>query len=176
MPTPLSERLERSWVGRAVISLAVAVLLTCQVATHLPPSALQRAVDRPASRVIRLAASEQTWAVFAPNPRTVSLRLEARITFADGSTDRWTLPEGAAIGANLRFYRWRKWLEHVRADGQRSLWEPTARWIASLFDDGPSPVARVELVRWFHENAISGAQPPWEAYTYFRLDVDEVGA
>lgn len=169
MSVSSSQRLERSRIGRALISVGIVVLLLAEVGTHLPSSALERAVREPSDLIVRLAGSEQTWAVFAPNPRAVSLRLEARVTFADGSTALWTTPEGPAIGANLRFYRWRKWIERARADDHSDLWDPTARWIASLYEDGPSPVVQVDLIRRFHQNVVSGEQPAWEAFTYYTL-------
>jgi hypothetical protein len=167
-PPSLSERVERSAVGRVLISAAIVLVLLAQVATHLPPgSAVHRSVQGRANAAVRLVASEQQWGVFAPDPRTTSLRIEARVTFEDGSTAVWTLPEGARVGANLRYYRWRKWLERVRSDDFEALWEPTARWIASEHDDGPSPVARVELVRLSHENALQGDPLPYDAAVYF---------
>jgi len=172
-PAPLSERFERSGAGRALVSTAIVLLLILEVSTHLPDSAIEREVGKSANQVIRILAAEQAWGVFAPDPRSTSLRLEARVTFADGSTTTWDVPDGPRIGANLRYYRWRKWLERVRADGYRGLWRPTAQWIASLYDDGPSPVVRVDLVRFFHDNVVSGAQPPWEEFTYFTLELPE---
>src|SRR3546814_808603 len=111
------------------------------------------------------------------NPRSTSLDLEARITYADGSTDTWQVPEGSPIGTNLRYYRWRKWLERIRSDSYRGLWRATAEWVADEHSGGPSPVVKMELVRFFRENVVSGEQPPWEEYTYFTLDVaSEAGA
>ena len=104
--------------------------------------------------------------MFAPNPRSTSLKLEGRVTFEDGSTAVWHLPEGARIGGNLRYYRWRKWLERVRSDDFRNLWEPTCQWIASLYDDFDSPVEKVQLVRRFHENRLVGEQPPYDEFVY----------
>lgn len=173
MSPPLSGRFERSRWGRVAISLLVVLVIGLEVATHLPPSALDRAVDEPADRAVRLLGIEQAWGVFAPNPRTTSLRLEAHVTFADGSSTTWTVPSGPRIGSNLRFYRWRKWLERARADGYRSIWRPTAEWIASIHSDGPSPVTRVELVRHFRENVLSGDPNPWQEATYFTLDLPE---
>lgn len=163
----LSARVERSAAGRVVISIAIVLLLLAEVGTHLPPnSALHRSFGDDADRVIHLAASEQQWGVFAPDPRQTSLRIEGRITFEDGTTAVWHLPQGPRIGANLRYYRWRKWLERVRADDYSSMWEPTARWLADEFSGGPSPVVKVELVRLFHENRVEGEQPPYEEFTY----------
>ena len=156
-----------------LISIAIVVVLLAEIATHLPGgSAVNRAVGDDANYVIRLVAAEQQWGVFAPDPRQTSLRIEGRVTFADGSTAVWHLPDGPRIGTNLRFYRWRKWLERARSDDFRSLWEPTARWIASEHDGGPSPVAEVELVRLFHRNVVAGAQPDYEEFTYFTYTPD----
>jgi len=169
----LAERFERSRVGQTLIVGVITIVLLSEVGTHLPDSAFQRSVEPTADRIIHWAGSEQTWAVFAPNPRSISLQLGAVVTFADGTTTTWRMPHGSALGANLRFYRWRKWLESARADAEWQLWDPTARWIASLYDDGPSPVVRVDLIRRFHENLVDGPQPPWAAYTYFTLHLDE---
>lgn len=173
MATPLSERFERSSLGQLIVSVAIVLVLLSQIGTHLPPSALNRAVGPTANQMVRLLAVEQAWGVFAPNPRTTSLRVEGRITFADGSTTVWTIPEGPNVGANLRYYRWRKWLERIRSDGYPDIWEPTARWMATLYDDEASPVVRVDLVRLFRENTITGEQAPYREFRYFSLDLSE---
>ena len=170
----LSERFEQHPIGQLVASVLIVLLLLAQVGTHLPgDSALDAKVGDASNTMIRALASEQSWGVFAPNPRGTSLKLEARVYFEDGSRKIWTVPEGSRVLANLRYYRWRKWLERVRDDGYESLWRPTAEWIASLYDDEPSPVARVELVRLFHENTLEDPQPPYEEFVYYVLDVTE---
>jgi|GEM_PF-3104130 len=164
----LSERAERSPTVQVLISVAIVVVLLAQVATHLPDrSAVSQLVAPEANRLIRMLGTEQQWGVFAPDPRQTSLRLEGRVTFEDGTTAVWELPNGPRVGGNLRFYRWRKWLERVRADDYQGLWEPTARWIASLYDNRASSVATVELVRMFHTNTVTGKQPPYEEFTYY---------
>ena len=172
----LSERVERSLAGRIVISVAVVVLLLAQVATHLPPgSPIHEEVGDQADTVVRLLASEQQWGVFAPDPRMTSFGIEGRITFEDGTTEVWELPDGPRVGANLRYYRWRKWLERARSDDFKGLWEPTARWIAGEYDDRPSPVAKVELVRKFHENALQGEPLPYQEFVYFTYEPERDG-
>jgi hypothetical protein len=171
MSPPISERLERSGPAQVVISILVVLVLLAEICTHLPSSAIERELGAPANQIIRVVGAEQAWGVFAPDPRSTSLRLEARVTFADGSSTTWGVPDGPRLGANLRYYRWRKWLERIRGDDFSGLWRPTAEWIASLYDEAPSPVTTVELVRHFHENEISGEQPPWESYTFFTLRV-----
>lgn len=173
MRQPVSLRLERSPVAQVFISLGIVILLLAEVGSHLPAgSRLQQEVGADANHLVRFLGTEQQWGVFAPDPRQTSLRLEGRVTFEDGSTAVWTLPEGPRIGANLRFYRWRKWLERVRADEYRGIWEPTARWIASEYDGGPVPVASVSLVRMFHPNTVNGPVEPYEEFTYYTYVVD----
>ncbi len=169
----LSERAERSPVVQVVISIGIVLVLLAEVGTHLPAgSAVAQLVTKEANFVVRMTATEQQWGVFAPDPRRTSLRIEGRVTFEDGSTAIWELPDGPRVGANLRFYRWRKWLERVRSDDFQGLWDPTARWIASLYEDRPSPVVKVELVRLFHTNQVTGEPPPYQEFTYHTYVVD----
>ena len=170
---PLSERIERSSTGRLVISAAIVLFVLCEIGTGIPSSAIKNKEGETATRVVRMMGLEQNWGVFSPDPRSSSLGLYATVEFADGTTERWDLPDGGPVIENLRFYRWRKWLERVRADGYENLWDPTARWIASLYDDRPSPVVEVELVRLFRENSITGEQPEFDEYPYYTLDLRE---
>ena len=171
--TPLSERIERSSTGRLVISIGIVLFVLCELGTGIPSSPIKSKEGQTATRVVRLMGVEQNWGVFSPDPRSSSLGLYATVKFADGSTERWDMPDGGHVVENLRYYRWRKWLERVRADGFQNLWEPTARWIATLYDDRDSPVVEVVLVRLYRENEIRGEQPPFGEYPYFTLDLSE---
>jgi len=168
----LAERLEATGAGQVVLSIFVVLVLLAQISTHLPDSAIEDALSAPANQVIRVVAMEQAWGVFAPDPRSTSLKLEARVTFEDGTTTTWEVPDGPRIGANLRYYRWRKCLERIRSDSFSGLWRATAEWVAAEHSGGPSPVATVELVRFFRQNSISGPQPPYEQFTFFTLEVE----
>jgi hypothetical protein len=172
----IGERVERSVGAQIVIGVLIVAALLAQVATHLPGgSAVEGEVGSSARYAVRIAAIESQWGVFAPNPRSTSLRIEGRVTFEDGRTAVWHLPEGARIGGNLRYYRWRKWLERVRSDDFRNLWEPTCQWIASLYDEFDSPVAKVQLVRLFHDNRLTGEQPPYEEFVYHTCQPEPAG-
>jgi hypothetical protein len=167
----MSEQFERSPLGQAVISALIVLLVLVEVGTNLPSSAIERSVGPTSNQVVRILASEQTWGVFAPDPRPTSLQFEGRVTFADGTRATWHLPTGSPFGTNLRYYRWRKWLERIRADEYPEIWDPTARWIASLYADRASAVTRVQLVRRFHTNTIADPQPPWQEFVYYTLDL-----
>jgi hypothetical protein len=167
----LSERFERSSLGQLVITVGVVLLLLCEIGTNLPASAVQRAESDTTNRFVRVLGVEQEWGVFAPDPRSTSLQLRARITFEDGSTATWRLPHGGDLVENLRYYRWRKWLERARSDSYTDIWDPTARWIASLYEGRHSPVRQVELIRRFHENSLGEHQPPYQEFVYYTLQV-----
>ena len=142
-------------MGQLVISALIVLLILVEIGTNLPASAVQRSVGPTSAQVASLLGSDNAWGVFAPDPRPTSLQLEALVTFADGTTATWHMPQGSPWGGNLRYYRWRKWLERVRADDYKELWPPTARWIASLYADRSSPVTQVELIRRFHDNTVA---------------------
>jgi hypothetical protein len=173
----LAERLEHTLVVRVLVSIVIVVLVGAQVFAHIPEGEIDEELRddlrNPALTIQRLTTTEMQWGVFAPEPRRTSLRLEADVEFADGSTETWTVPQGAIVGSNLRFYRWRKWLERVRSDEYTSLWRPTAEWIASLYGDRPSPVTSVTLVRLFRDNRIRGPQEPYERAEYFTYQADD---
>jgi hypothetical protein len=173
----LGERLERSPAGQVVIAVLIVAVLLAQLITHLPgASAVEDEVGDEASYAVRIVALEAQWGVFAPNPRSTSLKIEGRVSFEDGAVATWHLPEGARIGGNFRYYRWRKWLERVRSDDFRDLWEPTCQWIGSLYDDYEAEVERVQLVRMFHENVLLGPQPPYEEFVYHTCTPTEDGS
>ena len=173
----IGEHIERSPAGQVLIAVFIVAVLLGQLITHLPDrSAVSDELADEANYSLRLVGLEAQWGVFAPNPRSTSLKIEGRVTFEDGAVATWHLPQGARIGGNLRYYRWRKWLERVRSDDFTDIWEPTCQWIATLYDDYDSPVARVELVRLFHENRLQGEQPPYEERTYHSCAPEEGGS
>jgi hypothetical protein len=147
-----------------------------EIGSNLPDSSVARSVGATSNQVVRVLGMEQAWGVFAPDPRPTSIGLEAKVTFADGSHATWHLPHGDPVVSNLRYYRWRKWLERVRADDYKDIWDPTARWIASLYADRSSPVTQVQLIRRFHDNTVLDPQPPWQSFTYYTLDLGPTGA
>ena len=99
--------------------------------------------------------------------------IHARIEFDDGSTSRWEMPAGDLIGA-YRSYRWRKWADVVRQDGNSAMWEPTARYLARLHaTDGRTP-SRVTLVRrWAEVPPLgSGEAPVWQEFDFYVYEIE----
>lgn len=157
---------------QTLVSAGVALVLLLEAATHLPPgSPLADAVAEPAQSISVALTTEQSWGVFAPEPRQVSRFLSARVVYADGATATWEVPEGDPFVGQLRFYRWRKWMEYVVVDEHRNLWEPTARWVARTHQREGTEVVRVGLVRRFRENVPGQAAPEYEEFEFYALEL-----
>jgi len=123
----------------------------------------------------------QSWDLFAPDPRTMQVRMNATVTLRDGTTRNWIFfqSEGPGAIARLRQERYRKWAhDNVRLDEKSELWEPTALFIARQFADEQNPPVRVEL----HRHWADMLPPPdaglperretdWQQYTFYRRDI-----
>src|SRR5207302_9352191 len=110
-------------------------------------------------------------ALFAPDPRSFSVGVFARISYADGHERILVPPHNGHLLAPYRTYRWQKYVERLRADDYKSLWEPTARWIAA--DAGPG-VTKVVLVRTFRDAVTPGSGKKRVArgeYAFYTLDL-----
>src|SRR2546422_7052565 len=128
--TTVSERIESSPLGRAVIAAFLIFTLAGMTASNLPPSELRRSALRVTSPMLDLTGLHQNWNLFAPDPRRVTLQLEARITYADGTSAVWHPPVGDPFVGVYRTFRWRKWVEQVVSTSGTSYLAPTAAWVA----------------------------------------------
>lgn len=110
--------------------------------------------------------------MFAPDPRGLVLALEARVTFADGSSRLWQPPSSDPVIGGYWDYRWRKYVENVRLDVRRELWPELAAYVARHERGSRRPV-RVDLTRrWYELLPPGGRVPlrsPWKEYTFFTL-------
>ena len=164
----IGERVERSVGAQIVIGILIVTALLAQLVTHLPESSAVEDELGPSANYagpprgdrVAVGRVRPEPAVHEPEdrgPGDLRGRQHGGVAPARGAP---------ASAANLRYYRWRKWLERVRSDDFRNLWEPTCQWIASLYDEFDSPVEKVQLVRLFHENRLIGEQPPYEEFVY----------
>ena len=110
------ERLEALRGGRVLLSVGIALLLACMVIENLPASSLREAGEPAAARVLAATGVEQQWAIFAPDPRSVSIALEARVQFRDGSRATWRPRRGDALTGAYWDYHWGKLIEHATFD------------------------------------------------------------
>jgi hypothetical protein len=167
--TGFQERIEASDIGRALISAFVVITLVVIVAANLPASELKTKLTRVAGPYTDATGLNQVWGVFAPDPRRQVLLVEARIEYADGSTEVWRPPRGPPFPNSYRDVRWRKWVEVVPLALPQ-----TALWLArSHTHDGRVPT-HVEIVQRRYKLLPPGNGPdrtPWETRVLYDLDV-----
>jgi hypothetical protein len=133
----------------------------------------------PAVRAIRpgltVAAVDQDWRIFAPEPRRDGVRVEALIAWSDGARTVWRMPSGEPLFGAYRDYRWRKWAEHAASDEIGPwLWGPLARYVVrQLPSRAPSVPTRLTIVR--RTQAVpppgTGDAPGWVATEVYRAEL-----
>ncbi|MGI9622659.1 MAG: hypothetical protein ACR2PK_07470 [Acidimicrobiales bacterium] len=159
-----------TWSGRIVVSTILAFLAFTLVVWNLPDSEIRSDV-RPSLRpVVNAMAIDQSWSVFAPNPTTLSLAVEADVYLEGGELVRYRFPHGDDFVGAYREYRWRKWERRVRLDSNDHLWQSTAEWVAEQFPE--SSVVRVVLIRNFSDTPRPGSSQErvWDSFEFFTLD------
>lgn len=162
-----------TWSGRIVLSTLLAFLAFTLVVWNLPDSEIRSEV-RPSLRpVVNAMAIDQSWSVFAPNPTTLSLAVEADVYLRGGELVRYQFPHGDDFIGAYREYRWRKWERRVRLDSNDHLWRPTAQWVADQFPEGS--VEQVVLVRNFSDTPEPGSSEErvWDSYEFFTLEFED---
>jgi hypothetical protein len=103
----------------------IVVVLVLVVAATLPLFGVRRALVDPLRPAVELTALDQSWGMFAPNPRTNQLSLRVVLSYPDGSTWTWTPPIGGPWISPASDYRWGKWMENTAA-----AFDPLARQTA----------------------------------------------
>ncbi len=170
----LQARAEASDFGRGIISAFIVVTLGLVLATNLPSSPLRDKLMAPGQPYLNALGLDQSWAIFAPEPRRFAIDLRAVVRYDDGSTRAWRIPNDDPLIGTFRDYRWRKWLENVIADSNHALWRPAAIWIAGRnVPSGRRPV-QVTLVRRFAALPPPGQSPsrlPWQEKLFYTLDI-----
>ena len=169
----IGRRIESSAAGQAVIGVFAVLVILAVVAWNLPAGRPHDRAVRALGPVTQALGLEQDWALFAPDPRGFGVGVHATLTYRDGHTRRWDPPHnntpGGVLIAPYRTYRWQKYVERLRADDYRGLWDPTARWLARSYGPG---VVKVVLTRTFQDVATPGeskSRPPAGRYDFYTL-------
>lgn len=168
-------RLEDTPAGRRVVSAFVTVLLAAALLSAASSHGLVNLSQRVYLPITDATGLSQHWSLFAPDPRSTTYQLEARLTYADGTTDRWRPPTGDRFLGVYRGFRWRKWANHVLDGGNQDLWRPAAAYIAGENRrDGVFPV-EVTLVHLRYDAPEPGSgqprdpSPTWEEQPFYTL-------
>jgi hypothetical protein len=134
---------------RAFINAFIILHLYIIIFWGMPGSNFRNTMARIVEPYVVKLGLWHSWDMFSPNPLAVNFNLEARITFADGSTRLWEFPRMEKLGLWERYQkeRFRKWRERVRQDAYRVVWNDTARYIARLHHNPTNPPIKVVLTR-----------------------------
>ncbi len=170
----IQERAESSEFGRGIISAFLVVLLGLIVATNLPASPLRDRLMGSGQAYLNALGLDQSWAIFAPEPREASIDLRAVVRYDDGSTRTWRIPQDDPFIGTFRDYRWRKWMENLIADADQQLWRPAAIWIATQEARPGRRAVQVTLTRRFgalQRPGVSPSQLPWQEKLFYTLNI-----
>lgn len=170
----LLERAESTDVGRGIISAFLILTVGFVLATNLPASPLRATLLATGQPYLNALGLDQTWAVFAPEPRRAVIDLRAVVRYDDGSTATWRIPNDDPLIGTFRDYRWRKWMENVIADANQQLWRPAAVWVAAQAPRAGRRAVEVTLVRRFATLPPPGQAPdraPWQQKLFYTLEI-----
>lgn len=174
----LPQRAESTEFGRGIISAFVVVTVGFVMASNLPSSPLRDKLMRSGQPYLNALGLDQSWAVFAPDPRRAVIDLRAVVRYDDGSTTTWRIPENDPLIGTFRDYRWRKWLENVIADANPQLWRPAAIWVAAREQRAGRRAVQVMLVRRSADLQPPGQSPSrlaWQEKLYYTLEITGSG-
>lgn len=138
----------------------------------LPQSALQQGMLLVMQRYMWATACWQNWQMFAPNPASQDVYMEANVTYRDGMSHVWVFPRMIKQSFLQRYQdeRFRKMIENAHLDSNRAIWPYVARFAAIANNKTPhsDPVVQVELVRLWSDISVNGLPPsPYHAYTFY---------
>ena len=166
------ERFEQNPAVQGALTVVMVLVVGCLLLWNLPPGQPRNETRPMVDPIVQALALDQSWALFAPDPRSASVGVYATITHKNGRVETWVPPHNGLLLAPYRTYRWQKYVERVRADDYGNLWEPTARWLAR--EHGGSDVTKVVLTRTFQEAKVPGARgkrPALARFDFYTLDL-----
>jgi hypothetical protein len=170
----LQEKLESNQIGRAAITGLLFFILGSLVAANIPASHLQEKLNTVVQPVRDGVGLDQTWSVFAPEPRRQTFGLEARVAYTDGTAETWSVPTGDPVIAEYRTYHWQKWSEFARADDKPFLWQALAVWLARTHNSATRRPVQITLIRRWYDLFPPGSHPsrgPWHEFPYYALEI-----
>jgi hypothetical protein len=178
-PTPAARSPEFT-PRRAIISGFIMFNLVAILCTSIPPiSQLVTNTKNAVEPYMLLTGLHQVWAMFSPDPPTISNYLEAEVTYHDGRTTIWKFPIPADYGYYRRYFleRYRKWgNDYVRMDALSALWPDACRYIARVNNTRSVPPDTIRLFRrWSQippvDSAVPTTPPHWERYKFYTCAV-----
>ncbi len=169
---------------RGLCSVFIALNLWAIAASALPVRGrLWAGLNRACIAYADFTGLWQGWNLFAPNPRSSNVYLQARIVYRNGDTRVWDFYRPQQYGVLRRAWkeRYRKWAnDNIRLDGNASEWPYVARYIARQANDRRAdPPRTVELVRYWSQIAPPSPGPggsegaaAWNRFVFYRYRVE----
>ena len=166
----------RSLINAFIILNVVAIVFWSQPFSYRP----QFLVKEITAGYMRFCGIWQEWNMFAPQPRSIRIRMDSTVNLRDGTKKTWTFPQmdQMTLWERCRKERFRKWAhDSVRVDAEARLWEPTARYIARQFADPDNPPVAVQLHRYWADipgptaAGGEGAEIPFSHYTFYETKI-----
>jgi hypothetical protein len=153
---------------RLVITAFIVVVLASIAVSNMPDGRAYSAAYPVAEPFLVATGLDQRWRIFAPNPRSEILYLEARVRRADGSVSIWRPPTSNPFIGSYRDSHWRKFVEHavLLPDGPFSygtpyLWRTIALYVARLEGQHGSRPVSVTLISRTATEIPPGKGPPY---------------
>ena len=121
----------------------------------------------------------QYWDMFAPDPASIDIWIQAVVTYQDGTVKDDLYPRIATSTIPKKYIleRFRKYAERAQQDQYRFLWQPFAERIAYVaFTDPKNPPVQVTLIRKSRKVGPPGNDPDvdkFQEYAYFQYIVDQ---
>ena len=160
----------RILVHGVIVTIVVGVAVTLA-----PQFGLLRGIAGWATPLVVGLSLDQAWELFSPDPQSQSILFEARLDFADGTSERWQPPYGGPLLGQYRGARWVKWGGRIPLRQSKPQWDGVARAFAHRYADDPRGLRGVVLiVRTAEVPADVTAPRSWVVSEFFRLDAQDV--
>jgi hypothetical protein len=168
------------YLRRAVVTVFIVCVLAILAVSNMPEGGAYDAAYPVAQPFLTATGLDQRWRIFAPDPRSEVLYLEARVLRSDGSVSIWRTPTSNAFFGSYRDSHWRKFVEHavLEPDGRFGygwpyLWRTIALYVARVESRHGSRPVSVTLIRRTANEIPPGKGPPYltpfESTPYYTL-------
>ncbi len=125
------------------------IVIACWMFPNHP---IEQALIENFRQYLGFLALNQDYSVFAPNPRSVNVHLEALVTYSDGTTRIWRYPrtERMNLWQAMIKERYRKFGDdNIAWTLNNKLLQDLARYVARLTSNGSHKAMMVTLIRYF---------------------------
>jgi hypothetical protein len=140
----LGQRFERSFVGEAVISALVTLVVLIGVVWNLPDSQVKRTVTPTLRPIAAASGLQQTWQMYAPDPISALEGMHVHVTMADDSERVWSWHRGDRVIGPFAWYRWHKMKEQTIREPQSRA--GIAHWVVRELTTSAERPVRVQIL------------------------------